>query len=84
MTWSPADDSLRLKMVAQNDQTSKKPTKADVVSAISKLYDQSGIYGPASVVGKIIMQDFWRFEALGWNDPAPRTWLNAGNNSTKT
>lgn len=72
MTWSPDDDKLRVKLAKQDDLTTKRPTKADIVSAISKLYDPSGIYGPITVIGKIIMQDFWRIEGLGWYDPAPR------------
>lgn len=71
MNWSPDNDKLWLKLAAEDDPVVKDPTKVDIVSAISMLYDPSAIYGPITVIGKMIMQDFWRVEGIGWKDPAP-------------
>lgn len=48
-----------------------KPTKADIVSTICKIYNPMGLYGPTILHGKLIMQDFWKVKDLGWNDLAP-------------
>lgn len=71
MVWNPSEDRLRLRLNYEPGTIPEIPTKADIVSLISKVYDPSGLYGPTVLLGKIIMQDFWRIPGLGWKDPAP-------------
>lgn len=72
MVWDRQEDSLRLKLQDQPAPMSGTPTKADIIGAISRVYDPSGLFAPTVMIGKLIMQDFWRHPDIGWKDPAPR------------
>lgn len=71
MVWNPDLDQLRLKVNRHIDHLKENPTKADIVSNISTVYDPSGVFGPTVLIGKLIMQDFWREPNIGWKDQAP-------------
>lgn len=71
MLWKLVDDHIALKITPALIQVSEEPTKAQVVSAISKVYDPTGLFAPVVLVGKLIMQDFWRNEKVGCKDRAP-------------
>lgn len=71
MLWQLRDDSISLKFNADAMEMLTAPTKAQVVSAISKVYDPTGLFAPVLLIGKRIMQDFWRGEKVGWKDRAP-------------
>lgn len=72
MLWKLQDDSISLKVNPAVLEMLTAPTKAQVVSAISKVYDPTGLFAPVVLIGKRIMQDFWRVEKIGWKDQAPR------------
>lgn len=71
MIWQPESDKLGLKINHQHIALPTKPTKADIVSAISKVYDPTGLFGPTLLIGKLIMQDFWRIPNTNWQKQAP-------------
>lgn len=72
MTWVPNIDECYLKCNYIDTDFKNNPTKSEVVSSISKVYDPSGLFGPTILIGKLIMQDFWRVPDIGWKDPAPK------------
>lgn len=71
MKWNTITDSLRLKTDAIG-LVSAVLTKRVVISAISKVYDPSGLVLPVIVTGKILQQNIWRVNNLGWDDELPR------------
>lgn len=72
MVWVPGSDSLHIKLSSEEDTTVSRMTKRQVVSRISKLYDPSGLYAPAILEGKLIMQDLWRIN-IDWKEEVPKT-----------
>lgn len=72
MLWKLQDDCICLKVNPAVLEMLPTPTKAQVVSAISKVYDPTGLFAPVVLVGKQIMQDFWRGQKIGWKDLAPQ------------
>lgn len=71
MIWQLGEDRITLKISPGAIKPLSNPTKAEVVSAISKVYDPTGLFAPVIVIGKLIMQDFWRNEQIGWKSKAP-------------
>lgn len=71
MLWSLSDDCISLKFNTDAIEMLPNPTKAQVVSAISKVFDPPGLFAPVILIGKQIMQDFWRGEKVGWKEKAP-------------
>lgn len=71
MTCQLAEDQISLKISPDAMKPLTSPTKAEVVSAISKVYDPTGLFAPVILTGKLIMQDFWRNEKIGWKTKAP-------------
>lgn len=49
-----------------------KLTKRTVLSEIARMYDPNGFLAPFVVVAKILMQDLWREENLGWDGSLPQ------------
>lgn len=45
-------------------------TKRNVISAVARVYDPSGLMAPAIVSGKILQQEIWR-SGIGWDEPIP-------------
>lgn len=70
MVWIPGTDSMHIKVSSDGEATVERMTKKQVVSRISKLYDPSGLYAPAILQGKIIMQDLWRLK-IDWKQDVP-------------
>lgn len=72
MVCCPSSDILQIKVSPYSDATAERLTKKQVVSRISKLYDPSGLYAPAILPGKIIIQDLWRLKRkIDWKDEVP-------------
>lgn len=71
MLWKLCDDTISLKFNKDAIEMLTAPTKAQKLSAISKVYDPTGLFAPVVLIGKRIMQDFWRGEKVGWKDRAP-------------
>lgn len=82
--WDPNTDHIKLKLKYEPEAMSASPTKGDIISAISKNHDPSGLFGPIMMIGKLIIQDIWRIPTLGWNEPAPlhlvQRWQTFDNN----
>lgn len=72
-TWHVNTDTFTLGLGSTDTALSYKSTKAQVIGVISSVYDPSGLLAPAILIGKLIMQDFWReSKPIGWTDVAPR------------
>lgn len=71
MSWFPGNDKITLKISQKEYKLPDRPTKAHIVGAISRVYDPTGLFAPTILIGKMIMQDFWRVQNLDWNDKAP-------------
>lgn len=76
MVWKVQEDNIGLKIRSTENDGHSVVTKADVVSAISKVYDPTGLFAPVMLIGKIIMQDFWKEANVKWKDPAPEHLLH--------
>jgi len=46
------------------------PTKRNILTRISLIFDPLGLLGPSTLITKIIMQDLWRLR-IGWNESLP-------------
>lgn len=81
LKWDTKEDALCLN-TSKYVSISDKITKRKVLSAISKIYDPSGLILPVIVTGKIIQQKLWK-AGLDWDDeltPSLRQeWLSYEN-----
>ncbi|XP_047991558.1 uncharacterized protein LOC125242543 isoform X1 [Leguminivora glycinivorella] len=59
------------------------PTKRNVLSSVSRLYDPMGFVGPLTVKAKLILQQIWQYD-LEWDSPLPpelvKIWQTFYNN----
>lgn len=55
-------------------------TKRDILSIIAAIYDPNGFLAPIVIVAKIIMQDLWRIDKLGWKDKLPEKTIKRWKN----
>lgn len=78
--WNHKKDSI---FYSVNLSNSNEPeTKRSILSECSKLFDPLGLLGPVVVVGKILIQQLWKYQ-LNWGDPIPveaeKVWLDYKN-----
>ena len=66
VTWDLKSDEL-LPLVDLDVTVPKKLTKREVLSCLSKIYDQCGLVSPVVTPLKIVVQDCWK-EKLGWDE----------------
>ena len=57
-------------------------TKRSILSQCAKLFDPLGLLGPVIVIGKILIQQLWKYQ-LAWNDPVSFEIQNAWVTYTK-
>ena len=69
--WSPEGDSFTYHTYTTNCT----PTKRNVLSFISKLFDPLNLINPIIFKAKLIIQDIWKAK-VGWDDPLPDNILN--------
>lgn len=62
--WQVDEDFLKFSVVMKSDI---KPTKRNILSIISMIFDPLGLIGPIIVRAKIILQRIWN-EKLDWDD----------------
>lgn len=76
LKWSPKTDEFTFEV---NDKKPKKapkhvlnqhPTKRDILSKISQMFDPIGLISPVIIMAKMLVQTIWR-ENLDWDDPVP-------------
>lgn len=67
--WNDRSDELEY-MVSINSPSSKKLTKRNILSVITKIFDRLGLVGPVTMRAKIILQRLWIFN-LGWDEAIP-------------
>ena len=69
VVWDSAADVF--KFTTQNKiQNISRPTKRQVLSKISLLFDPLGLLGPGIMIAKLLMQDLWR-SGVQWDDELP-------------
>ena len=66
VSWDLKADELLL-LVDLDDVVPKKPTKREVLSCWSKIYDPCGLVSPVVTPLKIIVQDCWK-DKNGWDE----------------
>ncbi len=66
--WYPERDSLAIRVPPF--PADGPPTKASVLSFVASMFDPLGLLSPATLRGKLLMQDLWRSDAA-WHTPAP-------------
>ena len=72
--WNIASDRLRLNV--SDFPVVNKMTERSVVSDIAKVFDALGLFSPATVKMKILLQRLWETK-LNWDDPIPEDLLEA-------
>jgi len=70
--WKADSDVFTFNVQAPN--TDKVPTKRDVLSAISTLFDPLQLLSPFTVRAKMLLQDIWA-AGIAWDDPLPENLL---------
>ncbi|XP_046615426.1 uncharacterized protein LOC124302902 [Neodiprion virginianus] len=65
LIWNPRDDTFRYR--TKLGDISSRPTKRNVLSTISQIYDSLGLIGPAYISAKIILQQLWKLK-IGWDE----------------
>lgn len=74
--WLKHTEQLTIVVRLNNEP---KFTKRAILGEIAKLYDPNGYVTPVLVVAKILMQDIWKIELLGWDMLVPyeikRRWI---------
>ena len=66
--WNVATDQFRLNI--SKPPSVNKMTKRNVVSDVAKVFDALGLFSPATVKMKILLQRLWEIK-LDWDDPVP-------------
>jgi len=66
VSWDLKADELLL-LVDLDDVVPKKPTKREVLSCWSKIYDPCGLVSPVVTPLKFIVQDCWK-DKNGWDE----------------
>lgn len=62
--WQVDQDVLKYSVILPVDI---KPTKRNILSVISRIFDPLGLIGPIVIRAKMILQKIW-MEKLGWDD----------------
>ncbi|XP_043063191.1 uncharacterized protein LOC122319659 [Drosophila yakuba] len=66
--WNPGKDVLYLNLKGCDATIS--PTKRELLSQLSRIYDPLGLVAPVTVLLKLIFQESWT-SVLQWDDPIP-------------
>lgn len=76
LSYDARDDVFR--MCGRAVTSPEVPTKRNVLSAVSRLYDPMGFAGPITVKAKLILQQIWE-QNLDWDTPLPSQLLKVWN-----
>ncbi|XP_044778690.1 uncharacterized protein LOC123327154 [Drosophila simulans] len=68
--WNPGKDVLYLNLKGCDATIS--PTKRELLSQLSRIYDPLGLVAPVTVLLKLIFQESWT-SVLQWDDPIPES-----------
>jgi len=66
LEWNPSNDQFQFYV-----QMEAAHSKREILSVISKFFDPLGLMGPITTTAKLIMQETWRTEGQGWDEPLP-------------
>ncbi|CAL1272539.1 unnamed protein product [Larinioides sclopetarius] len=64
--WTPQSDSIQIRVVDPESVT----TKRQLLSVIAKTFDPLGLFSPAIIILKIILQELFKSKS-SWDDPIP-------------
>ena len=70
--WNIASDRLSLNV--SSSPVTRRMTKRSIVSDVAKVFDALGLFSPATVKMKILLQRLWEAK-LNWDDPVPEDLL---------
>ncbi|XP_043063213.1 uncharacterized protein LOC122319685 [Drosophila yakuba] len=68
--WNPGKDVLYLNL--KECDATISPTKRELLSQLSRIYDPLGLVAPVTVLLKLIFQENWT-SVLQWDDPIPES-----------
>lgn len=69
IVWNPYQDIFSFKIVLD---ALAKPTKLNLLSEVSKIFDPMGFLAPSTILFKILFQELWLANnKLDWDDPLP-------------
>ena len=66
--WNPGTDTITFRVKDRQEETL---TKRRVLSRIAMLYDPLGLAAVVTIRARIAMQNLWRLDKIGWDDPLP-------------
>lgn len=75
LRWMPSIDNFQIHIP---DLKKLKPTKRNMLSQISQIFDPIGFLAPSTILVKILMQDVWKLK-LAWDDELPLHIQNTWN-----
>ncbi|XP_049886650.1 uncharacterized protein LOC126381173 [Pectinophora gossypiella] len=76
LIWEATKDELMfntaLPRVPEEVKTSARPpTKREALSAVMSIFDPLGLLSHLTITAKILLQDLWRQQRIGWDDQVP-------------
>jgi hypothetical protein len=69
LSWNCSEDILKYKL--NSIQIPEKLTKRNMLSVISTIFDPLGLVSPVIVKAKVILQQLWSIQNLGWDQQVP-------------
>jgi hypothetical protein len=71
--WNPSQDIINFNaapLVIAANKIKGKPTKRQLLSISSLLFDPMGLLAPVVLIAKLIFQELWKSN-IGWDDLVP-------------
>ncbi|MCP4490541.1 MAG: DDE-type integrase/transposase/recombinase [Gammaproteobacteria bacterium] len=73
LLWNVKDDTLQIASLTEKgtaSESSSLPTKRQVLTCISNVFDPLGFLAPAVLQGKLFIQNLWK-KGIEWDQPIP-------------
>ena len=71
--WNPVEDIIHFKaapLIIAANQIKEKPTKRQLLSISSLLFDPKGLLASVVLIAKLIFQELWKSN-IDWDDLVP-------------
>jgi hypothetical protein len=82
MRWAPQEDIFKYHLDVDSF-ASAKPTKRNILSAASRLFDPLGLLCPIVTKAKMLLQELWRLK-IDWDEAIPMSLHTTWNKFTMT